>query len=245
MTKTVFLIVIISLGFLISFDCLSQGKELTLSIKFNHVANGVPLLLGDTNHINAFSEPYTITRLKYYISNVTLQAKDRFVSSKEIFLQDASAEESINIGIVSGEYTALSFTVGIDSILNCSGAQEASLDPLKGMFWTWNSGYVFFKLEGYSTASTADLHRIEHHIGGYKAGNNASRKVELLFNKPLHIPTGKGATTVIEVKMNLDKYWHGKNDIFIASTPLVLVPGDLSKKSADNFLGIFSIIEPN
>jgi hypothetical protein len=224
---------------------MSQGKEPSLSIKFSPVANGIPLQLGDSNHINALSELYTITRLKYYVSNISLHTKERLVSSKEVFLQDASVEERIPIAIEPGEYIALSFTLGIDSILNCSGAQEGSLDPLKGMFWTWNSGYVFFKLEGYSTASTADLNRIEHHIGGYKSGNDASRQVKLMFEKPLHIYKGSGSSTVLEVKLDLDKYWHGKNDISIASSPLILVPGALAKKSADNFPDMFSIIEPN
>ena len=245
MTKTFVLIILHSAWLLMSFDSKSQGKEPSLSIKFSPVANGIPLQLGDSNHINAFSEHYAITRLKYYVSNISLHTKDSLVSSKEVFLQDASVEERIPIAIVPGEYTALSFTLGIDSILNCSGAQEGSLDPLKGMFWTWNSGYVFLKLEGYSTASTADLHRIEHHIGGYRAGNDASRQIKLLFIKPIHISIGNGLSTVLEVKMDLDKYWHGKNDISISSNPLILVPGALAKKSADNFPGMFSIIEPN
>ncbi len=35
-----------------------------LLLKFNYTANGKTLVMGDSNYINAFSENYTITRLK-------------------------------------------------------------------------------------------------------------------------------------------------------------------------------------
>jgi hypothetical protein len=204
-----------------------------LVLKFNYTANGKALLMGDGNHTNVFSENYTITRLKYYISNISL-------SGNEVFLVDASKEDSIQVQAFPGVYSKLVFTLGVDSILNCSGAQEGALDPLNGMFWTWNSGYVFFKLEGYSPASTADLHRIEHHIGGYQGIHKASRKIELFFKEPLLI--NETDFNTIYLQMDLDKYWQGKNDIIIAANALIMIPGEGAKRVADNFAGMFSII---
>ncbi|MEZ4798230.1 MAG: MbnP family protein [Flavobacteriales bacterium] len=52
----------------------------------------------------------------------------------------------------------INFSVGIDSITNVSGVMGGDLDPTKGMYWTWQSGYINFKLES---------SKITYHLGGY------------------------------------------------------------------------------
>ena len=106
------------------------------------------------------------------------------------------------------------------------------------MFWSWNSGYIFFKMEGYSSSSSADLQRIEHHIGGYLGAHKASVNIQLPLQKPLVLK--ENAKYLIEITLNLDKYWKGKNDISIAGNALIMTPGALAIKSADNFAGMFS-----
>lgn len=235
MSKNSFIKLIFACGLFLSVQQVGWAQKNfgKLVLKFNYKANGRALVLGDANYVNAFSEHYSITRLKYYISNVNLWGND-------VFLVDASKEDSIPVQAFAGVYSKLVFTMGVDSILNCSGAQDGALDPLNGMFWTWNSGYVFFKMEGYSSSSNADLHRIEHHIGGYQGINKAARKIELFFQEPMVI--NEDDVKTVHLQMDLDKYWQGKNDITIASNALIMIPGELAKKSADNFAGMFSII---
>jgi hypothetical protein len=221
--------------------CWAQKNYGTLVLKFQYTANGKILTLKDSNYVNAFGENYAITRLKFYISNISLSAKAKSNWGKEVFLLDASTGDSVKIKAFPGVYSNLNFTIGVDSILNCSGAQDGSLDPLNGMFWTWNSGYVFFKLEGYSSSSTADLHRIEHHIGGYQGINKAARPIKLALQQSLKMNEDDHKT--ITIMVDLDKYWKGETDIIIASNALIMVPGELAKKSADNLPDMFSIIE--
>ena len=217
----------------------AQNNQAKLVLKFEYMANNKPLVLGDSGYVNEFAENYTITRLKYYISNISLGAKANSRLSNEVFLVNAANEDSITIEAMPGVYTELIFTLGIDSALNNSGAQDGALDPLNGMFWTWNSGYVYFKLEGFSNASTADLQRIEHHIGGYQGPNKVARQIELNLQQPLIIREGEQKE--ITVVLNLDKYWKGQNEITIASKALIMIPGEWAKKSADNFPGMFSV----
>jgi hypothetical protein len=42
------------------------------------------------------------------------------------------------------------------------------LDPTKGMYWTWQSGYINFKLEGKSTICPTRNNAFEFHLGGYQ-----------------------------------------------------------------------------
>ena len=42
------------------------------------------------------------------------------------------------------------------------------LDPTKGMYWAWQSGYINFKLEGTSDACKSRNHEFQFHVGGYQ-----------------------------------------------------------------------------
>ncbi len=232
-------IAVICLAAFFQLAARAQGQQLPVLLRFAHTANDKPIVLQDSAYQNAFGEAYQLTRLKYYISNLRLEGMQPGKVVESVFLVDAAKEESLVLGAKAGTYQSLAFTLGVDSIYNCSGAQGGALDPLNGMFWSWNSGYVFFKLEGYSAASTADLQRIEHHIGGYLGAHKASVNMVLPLEKPLLITDLEKRT--IEVTLNLDKYWKGKNDLTISSNALIMTPGPLALKSAENFAGMFSV----
>ena len=135
----------------------AQKNEASITLRFQYIANDKPLVLADSTYTNAFGEQYTITKLKFYISNPRFIVKEKNNKEASVFLIDAAGDDSISFKAPAGEYSKLMFSIGVDSALNSSGAQAGALDPLNGMFWTWNSGYVYFKMEGYSTSSTADL----------------------------------------------------------------------------------------
>ena len=218
----------------------AQVKTSELLISFQPTANGKSLVLKDSSYINYFNENYTITRLKYYISNIHFDGQINGTLNQNIFLMDAAEENRVRLNVPAGTYSQLYFTIGVDSILNCSGAQEGALDPLNGMFWTWNSGYIFFKLEGFSSSSPADLNRMEHHIGGYRGPNKAGRTIKLQLEKPLVVK--ENDKHQVNLQLNLDHYWASENEIKIKDNPVVMVPGELAKRSADNFKDMFSIL---
>ena len=218
------------------------SKNGTLKISFINTANGKPIVLRDSLYNNYFGELYSISKLKYYISNIVLTSGGKAGNMGGYYLMNAaSGENSFEISLQPGIYSNLQFLIGIDSIRNCSGAQTGALDPMNDMFWTWNSGYVMFKLEGNSPASTADLNRIEHHVGGYKGTNNVATEINLdLTNKNL-TEIKAGSTTELVIETNLDNYWHGSTDIKISELPVCIITGELAKKIASNFKNLFSI----
>jgi hypothetical protein len=208
-----------------SLGCFGQKR---IVIKFEHIANGKKIVLNDSMYENNFGEKYTISKLKYYVSNIIFTTKGQREIDKKIHLIDASKNDSI-VKIDGRKIIGISFTIGVDSALNCSGAQSGALDPLNDMFWTWNNGYVFFKLEGTSSSSTADKNRIEQHIGGYKGEYKAMRKIFLPIKK---------IGNTITIQMDLDKYW---DNIKIAETPVIAAPGKQAKLAADGFVRMFSL----
>lgn len=219
----------------------AQQPSGTLAIHFIHTANGKPVILHDSTYTNAFGEPYSLRKLRYYISHIELTGQNTRKEADPYHLVDLSKEPApILLACDTGAYTGISMLAGIDSAAHCSGAQTGALDPINDMFWTWNSGYVIFKLEGESDSSGADLNRIEHHIGGYKDGNNVSVRVSLQpSNEQFMIRAGK--QTDIFIETNLDRYWKGATDVRIKESPLCTTTGNLAKKIAANLPGLFSI----
>ena len=227
--------------FIFSFKEKKTGTG-KLRIEFVNTANGKNIVLRDSLYKNSFGEEYSLSKLKYYISNFSVLGSSAVPEIDPYHLVNASEEyNGFEITLSPGTYNDIEFLLGVDSARNCSGAQTGALDPTNDMFWTWNSGYVMFKLEGTSPASTSDLQRIEHHIGGYKGDNNVVTKVHLtvLSSQPLKIREGGEATIFIEA--NLDNYWNGISQIKISETPVCTIAGKLAKKMAANFPALFSV----
>jgi hypothetical protein len=209
-------------------------------VQFENIANGKKIVLNDSVYTNTFDEKYTVSKLKYYVSNISLMLDRKFYYQKKVNLVDVSKKDSI---VLSGAFThiwKINFTIGVDSILNCSGAQAGALDPLNDMFWTWNSGYVNFKLEGKSENSTAVNKKIEQHIGGYKTPYKTMQTISLALPQDYF-----KTNNTITIQMDLDKYWSSNNSIQIANNPVTASPGELAAKASANFTKMFSLKNEN
>ena len=216
----------------------------TLKITFIHTVNHQPLALDSVTYTNPFAEQYTITKFRYYISNITLGLPGHSYAEKNSYhLVDVSKQGSLSFSFaaVAGTYTRLSFLLGVDSLKNVSGAQSGALDPVNDMFWTWMSGYVMAKMEGNSPVSNTVNNKIEYHIGGYKGENKVIQKIILptTFQQPVLIQKGK--TTELIIETNLDNWWQTPHDIKITETPVCTTPGVLAKKISENYRNMFSL----
>lgn len=229
---------VITLALLI-MSAVAKAQSGKMRFTFVNLANEKTIILNDSTYFTPNGEEYTIKKLKYYISNLILA--DNVINEQDNYqLIDQSKSTSFEIPAKAGVYNKLSFLLGIDSLHHVSGAQEGALDPMNDMFWTWNTGYVVFKLDGTSAVSNADRNRIEHHIGGYRFNQNVSTVIEILFADGLTI--SENATTEIIIGMNLDAYWE---NISIAENPVITVPNAIALKVAQNFKSLFRLIKIN
>jgi hypothetical protein len=68
---------------------------------------------------------------------------------------------------IPGSYRGVRFSIGVPFDLNHrdAAAQTAPLGTASGMFWSWNSGYIFNRTEG--TVDSAGAQKsIAYHVGG-------------------------------------------------------------------------------
>jgi len=226
-----------------------QADAFPVGIEITHHVGAQPLSLDGTTYKTAAGDEFSVDHLRYYLSNFRLRKADGswFANPKDpqasngYFLVDAAAKESSNflIGPVpGGEYTGIEFLVGVDAERNNAGAQRGDLDPARGMFWTWNTGYIFFKLEGHSPQSLDKQHGLTYHLGGSGAVNGAR-----LIYLPLHpesIQVGAGNVAQIHLGLDIAQVFDGAHRIHIAELYEAMSP-KAGLPIADNVAGAFSV----
>ncbi|TNE52875.1 MAG: hypothetical protein EP338_13890 [Bacteroidetes bacterium] len=141
---------------------------------------GRELLLDSTYHLG--NDSMRFEQLRFYVSGIhfTKEGKTVYQFPKKHYLLDYSDQNSTRIPFdVPMYFDSLHFQLGIDSLTNVSGAFGEDLDPTNGMYWTWQSGYINFKLEGSCSESPARNNQFQFHIGGYQYPYNTLRSISL------------------------------------------------------------------
>ncbi|MFM7217567.1 MAG: MbnP family protein [Bacteroidota bacterium] len=141
-----------------------------VSFTISNKVDSLNLQLGQMAYTTSEGNTYQVDLLKYYITNFTfLRADGSTYNAKNYDLIDAENPASWNIqlsGIPNGTYTGLRFYLGVDSTKNFVLDQTGDLDPANNMFWTWSTGYIFFKHEGFFINSNGLQQTLRLHYGG-------------------------------------------------------------------------------
>jgi hypothetical protein len=208
------------------------GKELVLILE--HVVGNEKLVLGNAC-VNISGDTITVQKFKYYLSHFSVtddQGKTTVMPSSYFLVDEADTDsKTIRLTVPEGKINSIRFMIGVDSTMNVSGIQQGALDPLKGMFWTWNTGYIMAKLEGSSPSSRIAGHSFTYHVGGYRQPYSTMRWVELA------IP-GKDT---IHIKADINRWFKAATGLSIAATPVCHSTGALAARIADNFSTMFSV----
>jgi len=264
--KTIQKISLLSIAFLTVFaSCKKENKEpvyndqdlAPLSIEFDNVVGGKNLYLNTETYTDAAGEDYKISLLEYYISNIIVRKADgtEYVvpQDKSYFLMKEGDEdhEKALVNVPEGDYTSLTFTVGVDSLRNTMDVSKRTgvLDPASpesdGMYWGWNSGYIFFKMEGTSAAAPVDnsgQHMFRYHIGGFGGydsptiNNIKTVTLDLSARGPAQVRKGKSSN--IHLMVDIDKVLSGTTTVSIAQNPTVMF-SDYSVNIANNYATMF------
>ena len=140
-----------------------------------------PLKLDSIYELNP-GEFLSVKELKFYLSDFLFyneQGEVLYHSDTLIFydLEEGSSKLLLSEAL-EGVYK-IDFLLGLDSVKNVSGALEGPYDPLLGMYWAWNTGYINIKLKGTANWIPNPKNDFEFHIGGYRAPYGASQKCTL------------------------------------------------------------------
>ncbi|MBD2715406.1 hypothetical protein KBK19_10195 [Microvirga sp. STR05] len=215
----------------------------SVSLEFENMAGAVPVQLGSTTYKTTAGDTFSVSTLRYYISNIKLKKADgnEYVQPESYYLLDEAlpATKTFTIpNVPSGDYTGLTFTIGVDSARNVAGAQTGALAP-SDMFWNWNSGYIYTKLEGrYSPSKTNGP--LVFHIGGFKSPNNTIRTVSpAMTNKVIQIREGR--TPQVHLKADILKMFTGVSTIRFATVNNVMGGPNAVLVAKNQAAGMFTV----
>lgn len=224
-----FLITILTLLLLSSIKLEAQGYPHQLALKVNY--NGDSLRLNHKYYSNAQQDSFTVNKLRFYISNMQLLKNDNPLASaiKKHQLIDIEKPESMNFILDHlPDFDQIRFEIGVDSLTNSNGAHGEDLDPVHGMYWTWNSGYINFKLEGTSPKCDSRNNAYQFHIGGFIHPYNSIRSITL------NVPEDADLNIILD----LDRFISQLN---FKEQHTIMSPSKTSMEIADLLTTIFSV----
>jgi len=202
-----------------------------LSVNFDILFGNQSIYISDSAVWVTKGDTIRIQSLKFYVSNIrfTKQNKEIFKDPEIAHLLDASNPKSLNLMFnlpTNLDFDILQFDLGIDSLTNVSGALGNDLDPTNGMYWSWQSGYINFKLDGISKVCPTRNHEFSFHLGGYIQPYFALQKCSFKISNSRTIKLSLNLKSVLE-NLDLSK----QNHIMSPNAAAV----ELSKIIANNF----------
>lgn len=233
----------------------------SIILEFDNVVGSQNLQLnGPQTYTNANGDQFNVTLLNYYISNIKLKKSDGTVytvpqdSSYFLVQESIAASREIELNnIPAGDYTEVTFMVGVDSLRNTLDLSKRTgiLDPAAhsgddNMYWSWNSGYIFFKMEGLSPQATTDAagnKKFRYHIGGFGGMNsktiNNIKTVTRTFGDD-KATVRSSITPQVHIIVDVLKAFEGSSKVSIgANTTVMFAP--YSVNIANNYVEMFTV----
>jgi hypothetical protein len=244
----------------------NESNLAQLSVEFDNIVGDRTLAMNNSANLytNAAGEKFSISSLQYFISNIevtTTAGKVYVVNQDSSYFLISGADKATRfakVRVPEGDYSKLKFTLGVDSLRSTMALEKRTgvLDPayggghdLSGMYWGWNSGYIFFKFEGNADVISNDVngdptgkHQFKYHIGGFGGYSaptlNNIKTVTMDLNPGGIAKVRNGRQSNIHVLVDLMKAFNGTNNFSIAAHPTVMF-SDFSTKVAANLTEMF------
>lgn len=191
---------------------------------------------GDTANISfeIQSGEYQIETFRFYLSDLEFYHDSQKVHTQKNSYHLIDSQSKMNIQeIISVPFDSISFSIGIDSSTNVSGVMGGDLDPINGMYWAWQSGYINFKLEGKTNKSSQADHSFQFHIGGYSGRFATVQRVCARVNMS---ESSSEIVMMIYLEKLLDQVdWSKK--------PVIMRPCEEAVQMANSYQKIFKLKE--
>lgn len=120
-----------------------------------------------------------IDKLRWYVSLPPAGKK-----GSKAWLLDLADSASLDQQMSRPVNNKISLLFGIDSTIQVGGVGTGALDPLRGMYWTWQTGYVQWKMEGAIRVDGVES-PLELHLGGF----DGATKSQSMLSDYLIYPT--------------------------------------------------------
>ncbi|MCA0427200.1 MAG: hypothetical protein LCH37_07165 [Bacteroidetes bacterium] len=223
--------------FLFVFTLLQAKASDSLSIAFT-ASSGKPGTKIQRNQWikTGAHDSLRISDFRFYISNVQLlhQGKIVFTDSLEGHLINPFQAEQSKLMLSKPrlpEFDEIKLGIGIDSLTSVDGPKSNDLDPIQGMYWTWQSGYINLRIEGQHSASTLPNNEFFFHLGAYAGPFNCYQTLSFKVN----------AQNQLAIEINLLDWFKEAEQIKVWK---IMSPRREAAQLSKTFARAFRVIQP-
>lgn len=193
------------------FLVLSLGSSGQRSLQFvplwkNRTIDSLPCTFSESGN-----DSTRIDLVRFYCHGFTFYQRGELIwrGDKDHYLVDFSDENSLLLNFPIPHTASIDeviFYIGVDSTMQMNGAHGGTLDPIQGMYWTWQSGYIHCKIEAQQMFDSM-RDTVIWHIGGYRKPFNTIREVYLKSNdKSELMRVGIQLDRMFSADLNRDNY---------------------------------------
>ena len=224
--------------FILSYFAYPATAQLSISPIFD----GRPIA-ENTWYVSTKGDSVQFDNIRFYLSNIQFEMDDNTwikdtVSAHLIDVFEPASLHIITQKIDLKRLETIHFNLGIDSLTNVSGALGGDLDPQKGMYWVWQSGYINLKIEGRSPQCKSRKNVFQYHIGGYLQPFYSMRKMELPVKNTIANRNQEAIRKGLVLTLDFSVFF-GK--LSIATQKNTMMPGKEAMQLADYSTSMFSI----
>jgi len=218
------------------YDETQETGKVTLDLEHYWVNENTDFSL-NTQYVHPQTgDSLTFTTFKYFVSNIRLKKEDgTWWTQPESYylvnLDETGSAQLVIPGVPTGNYTGISYIMGVDSTRNVSGAQTGALSTTSGMFWSWNTGYIMVKAEG--TSPQAGMGgAFTYHLGGFSGNNNiVTAKIAAFGTESLDVTTT--STGMIHLGVDPSKLFTTTGSV--SNVGMIHMPGQNAVTMATDF----------
>lgn len=235
------------LAVLFLVGCEPEGtKENKLSIKFNINSGTTPLLYNTNYTVNGMTIQYTDVR--FYVSQPVFSSGAETISFPDAyFLGDASSSDNTFVVGDVGKRTidGIAFGFGVDSSRNTQTGSRAipaysypvdhPLSSANNMYWSWNPGYIWMKLEGRMDVNADSDFADPGEIFSIHTGVDAAYR----FVSRTYVFSMNNAPKTIQVDMDINKFF---DSFDLAANPFAH-PLDTTSSDYHNMVSVQNNVE--
>ena len=227
-----------------NYSCKDDEKQSGfVSIYLDHDVAGQALEFDNIKYASKAGHPYSVVRLKYYVSNVTLHNTDGTTFEiKDVHYRDAAETDTRSFStdnVPSGTYDKISFVYGLDETINVDGGLPNTQTNIN-MEWPipGDQGYHYMKLEGkYDSLGMGVIKNFNLHTGA-TMGNQNYIEISL----PLSSFLVDGNTWGIYLNMDINEWLENPTvwdfDVF---GPMIMMNQNAQEVLKANGSTVFSI----
>jgi len=208
-----------------------------LSLRFTHTVDGNALETDQMIYTNASSQNYSVQTLRYLLSDITLHSENGTSTLlDEVHFITISDPSTFNLYIQdlnSANYTAISFTMGLDSLKNIT---DNYLNESFFPSFSWpdfmGGGYHYMQLEGdYTTA-----------FQGYATHTGGTDGLDFSFTKnfPIILNIANANTTLI-INMEINNWYSNPNIISLTTDGIMDNANKQALLQANGIPDVFSV----